>query len=83
MYPSFTSNIAELAMLGFAGTVRSNPAPVLSPLIISATTATDITLAQPVLSNAGTPPVTLEAFIGLSGTISLSGSIVNGALQGQ
>jgi hypothetical protein len=57
-------------------------APVLNSLSISGLDLTSITLAKPTLSTAGNPTPTVQAYIGLTGTISVSGSTVSGSLQG-
>jgi hypothetical protein len=57
-------------------------APVLNSLSISAFDATSITLAKPTFSTAGSPTPTVQAYIGLNSTISVSGSTVTGSLQG-
>ena len=60
----------------------STAAPVLNSLAISGYDASSITLAKPTLSTAGNPTPTVQAYIGLNGTISVSGSTVSGSLQG-
>ena len=57
-------------------------APVMNNLSISASDANSITLAQPSFSTAGYPSPTVEAYIGLTGTISVSGSTVSGSTAG-
>jgi hypothetical protein len=57
-------------------------APVLNSLSISGFDATSITIAKPTFSTAGNPTPTVKAYIGVSGTISVSGSTVTGSLQG-
>jgi len=81
-YTPVTSAAPELTLFGAGATAPRNPAPVLTALSITTTTTTSITLAQPVLSNPGDPPVTVEAYIGLTGTITISGSVVSNSLQG-
>ncbi len=60
----------------------SEIAPVMNSLSISYSDAYSITVAQPTFSTAGKPAPAVEAYIGLSDTISVSGSTVTGALQG-
>jgi hypothetical protein len=48
----------------------SGTKPVLNELVITKSDSSSITLAQPTLSNPGTPAPTLKAFIGVSGDIS-------------
>ena len=60
----------------------SAAAPVLNSLAISGYDASSITLAKPTLSTAGNPTPTVQAYIGLNGTISVSGSTVSNSLQG-
>ncbi|OHD66733.1 MAG: hypothetical protein A2176_07790 [Spirochaetes bacterium RBG_13_51_14] len=57
-------------------------APVLKSLSISTFDGSSITIAQPTFSTAGNPAPTVRAYIGLSSTISVSGSTVSGSLQG-
>jgi hypothetical protein len=57
-------------------------APVLNSLSISSYDASSITIAKPTFSTAGSPAPTVRAYIGLSGTIAVSGSTVSGSLQG-
>jgi hypothetical protein len=57
-------------------------APVLKSLTVSVFDASSITLAQPTFSTAGNPSPTVQAYIGLNGTISVSGSTVINSLQG-
>jgi hypothetical protein len=59
-----------------------NIAPVLNSLSLSSTDASSITLAKPTFSTAGNPKPTVLAYIGYSGTISVSGSAVSGTLSG-
>ena len=56
--------------------------PVLNDLAISSYDASSITLAKPTFSNAGSPTPTVQAYIGLSSSISASCSSVSNALQG-
>ena len=55
---------------------------MLNSLSISSTDAGSIVLAQPTFANTGNPAPAVDAYIGLSGTISISGSSVSGSLQG-
>jgi hypothetical protein len=57
-------------------------APVMNNLSISASDTSSIKLAQPTFSTAGNPTPTVEAYIGPSSTISVSGKTVSGSLQG-
>src|SRR3990172_3045724 len=57
-------------------------APVLHSLSISAFDGSSITIAQPTFSTAGNPTPTVVAYIGLNGTITVSGPTVSGSLQG-
>jgi hypothetical protein len=59
-----------------------NKAPVLNSLVITDTDSTTITLAQPTFSTVGKPDATVEAYIGLNDTITVSGSTVTGSIQG-
>jgi hypothetical protein len=56
--------------------------PVLDALSISATEATAITLDQPTFSSAGVPAPTVKAYIGKTGIITASGSIISNAVYG-
>jgi hypothetical protein len=56
--------------------------PVLNSLVISSYDSSSITLQQPTLSIAGNPTPTVQAYIGVTGTISVSGPTVSGAIQG-
>ena len=59
-----------------------NKAPVLESLVITDSDSTTITLAQPTFSTAGKPDPTVDAYIGLDGVITISGSAVTGSAQG-
>jgi hypothetical protein len=59
-----------------------NKAPVMNSLVITDSDSTTITLAQPTFSTAGKPDPTVDAYIGLSNTITVSGSTVSGSLEG-
>jgi hypothetical protein len=59
-----------------------NKAPVLDSLVIADSDSASITLAQPTFSTAGKPVPTVDAYIGLNGTISVSGSTLTGSIQG-
>jgi hypothetical protein len=63
-------------------TAGASVAPVLNSLSISAYDDGSITLAHPTLSTTGYPTPTVQAYIGLDGTISYSGSTVTGSVQG-
>ncbi|MEM7183555.1 MAG: hypothetical protein AAF518_21785 [Spirochaetota bacterium] len=57
-------------------------APVLSDLSISSTGTTSITLEQPTFTTAGNPTPTVNAYIGIDGTISVSGSTISNSIEG-
>ncbi|MEM7183554.1 MAG: DUF4465 domain-containing protein [Spirochaetota bacterium] len=57
-------------------------APVLNALSIGSVDATSITLNQPTFATTGNPTPSVNAYIGLDGTISVSGATVNNSLQG-
>jgi len=57
-------------------------APVLKNLVISGSSENTITLEQPAFSIAGNPIPAVKAYIGLEGTISVSGSTVSDSVQG-
>jgi len=59
-----------------------NKAPVLNDLVITNTDPSSITLQKPTFSTAGTPAPTVQAYIGLDGVISVSGSTVSDSLEG-
>ncbi|OHD65483.1 MAG: hypothetical protein A2176_13190 [Spirochaetes bacterium RBG_13_51_14] len=54
--------------------------PVLNALAILVFDSSSITLAQPTFSTAGNPPPTVEAYIGVNGSISVAGSTVSGTI---
>jgi hypothetical protein len=56
--------------------------PVLNDLSISATDTTSITLARPELLKDGIPWRGAQAYIGLEGSITLTGSMVNESIKG-
>ncbi len=56
--------------------------PVLNLPVISATDSTSITIAQPTLFSSGNPTPTVEAYIGVDGTIIATGSVVTGSTEG-
>lgn len=58
-------------------------APVLNDIAISGTTVNSITVAAPTYAVAGSPTPTLDAYIGLNGTISVNGSTVSGSSGSQ
>jgi len=63
--------------------VSTDPvAPILAPLEISDFTDTSLFLAPPSFTRAGTPNPTVEAWIGLEGTITATDEVVTNALQG-
>ncbi len=64
------------------GTAHAPAAPVLNSLSVSSFDTGSITVAQPTFSTAGNPTPTVQAYIGLNGTITLTGAAVSGALQG-
>lgn len=57
-------------------------APSLNGLSITSVGGSSITLAQPTLATAGNPSPTVRAYVGLDGTISVSGATVSNYLQG-
>ncbi|MCE9598143.1 MAG: hypothetical protein K8S54_09275 [Spirochaetia bacterium] len=57
-------------------------APVLNNLTISSSTSSSITLTQPTFSTAGNPLPTVNAYIGVNGTISVTGSTVSNSTSG-
>lgn len=57
-------------------------APVLDSLAVSASDSSSITLSQPSFTTAGNPAPTVSAYIGLNGTITVTGSNVTGSLSG-
>jgi hypothetical protein len=61
----------------------SGVAPVLASLVVSAFDESSIALAQPTFDTEGDPAPTVEAFIGLTGTISESGGVVSDYLEGE
>lgn len=56
--------------------------PVIANLQIKQTTSTSITLESPNFSTKGNPDPTVEGYIGLKGTISVSDSVVSGSTEG-
>jgi hypothetical protein len=56
--------------------------PVLNNLVIGNTDSVSITLNQPTFSTTGNPAPTVKAYIGLDGTISVSGNIVSNSIEG-
>ncbi|MBN2078073.1 MAG: hypothetical protein JW838_03850, partial [Spirochaetes bacterium] len=56
--------------------------PALNPLVITATSTSSITIAQPTLFSSGNPYPTVEAYIGVDGTITVAGDVVTGSIQG-
>ncbi len=59
-----------------------NAAPILNNLSLLSFDSTSITLNQPTFSTAGNPAPTVQAYIGLDGTISISDSTVSDYTQG-
>ncbi len=57
-------------------------APVMNALATSGVTSTEITVDQPTFSTVGNPAPTVDAWIGLDGTISVTGSTVNNFSDG-
>ncbi len=57
-------------------------APVLADPSIKGSSSRTITLEHPILSKAGNPAAVVQAFIGLSGQISVDGSDVSGSTEG-
>jgi len=60
----------------------ANIVPILNNLVISNHALSSITLQQPTFSVAGNPAPTVQAYVGLEGSITTSGSSVTGSLQG-
>ncbi len=60
----------------------SGIAPVLNDLALGSVTATSIALEQPTFATAGNPEPDMQAYIGIDGTISISGSIVTNFIEG-
>ncbi len=65
-----------------SGTDPSSVAPVMNALVITASDSSSITLSQPTFGTAGSPVPIVAAYIGVSGTITISGSSVNNYEQG-
>jgi len=66
------------AQIAFNG----DTAPTLNNLVITSTDSYSITLQQPTLPTAGTPAPTVNAYIGVNGVITASGSSISGSIQG-
>jgi hypothetical protein len=64
----------------FYGLLSSN-APVLNPLVISATDASSITLAQPTMLSYVNPVPTVQAYLGEDSLITITGSTVGGTIE--
>jgi hypothetical protein len=56
--------------------------PVLNDISIDTVDSTSITINQPTFSTTGNPTPTVKAYIGLDGTISVSGNIVSNSIEG-
>ena len=63
-------------------TAGTTVAPVLNSLAISGSDSSSISIAKPTFSTAGNPTPTVQAYIGLSSSISVSGKTVSSSLQG-
>ena len=63
-------------------TFNGDTAPTLNNLVITSTDSYSIILQQPTLSTAGTPAPTVNAYIGVNGVITASGSSISGSIQG-
>ncbi len=74
----YKSNTSSQLMYGAA----LSTAPVLNNLAISGVTSVSVTLAQPTLAVTGNPQPTVSAYIGVNGTINVSGTTVTGAAEG-
>jgi len=82
-YNPTANSLPELAVFDLtSGTQALLSAPILNALVIASTTSTSITLAQPTFATNGNPSPTVQAYIGLNGTISATGSAVTGSIQG-
>jgi len=57
-------------------------APVLNGLAVASTDSTSISIHQPTFSTVGNPSPTVEAYIGINGTITVNGDMVMDYLQG-
>jgi hypothetical protein len=57
-------------------------APVLNDLVVDSFDTGMISIASPTFSTAGNPAPQVSAFVGIDGTISVSGAAVTGSLQG-
>jgi hypothetical protein len=57
-------------------------APALRPLALEAVDGTSATLAEPAFATAGNPAPSVQAYIGVQGTITVAGTTVSGSLQG-
>jgi len=57
-------------------------APILNGLTIASTDSTSIAIQQPTFATAGNPLPTVEAYIGINGSITVSGDTVMDYLQG-
>ena len=75
--------------IGDQGLAGENPeqsidgiAPILDTLTISGVDSDSITLAQPIFSIEGNPAPTVEAYVGLRGTISVAGNVVSNFTEG-
>jgi hypothetical protein len=77
------SNIGLLvALVNYLNASVTTNTPVLNNLQIPSSDSSSIILAQPTFATPGTPPVIVEAFIGIQGTITVTGSNVTNFIQG-
>lgn len=63
-------------------TSNNNAVPLLNNLVISSFNSSSIKLQQPTFSIVGHPTPTVNAYIGINGVITASGSTVSGSVQG-
>jgi hypothetical protein len=69
------------ALLGFQG-CKYLRIPVLGNVSVKAVSSRSITLDKPVLTDAGKPAATLNAYIGISGSISAEGTVISNFMEG-
>ncbi len=69
------------ALLGFHG-CKYLRTPVLGDVSVKAVSSRSITLDKPVLTDEGKPAATLNAYIGISGSISAEGTVISNFLEG-
>jgi hypothetical protein len=85
-YTEYTIIVVAINSAGYSvqqiAQSTSSIAPVLKTLSVSNYDGDTITLAKPTFSTAGNPAPTVEAYIGLNGTITVSGTSVTGSIQG-